>query len=182
MLGVGPTPAEQAGRRSGDDLIPAANVVLDRAFFLPADVTTVFPWLAQLGKGRAGWYLPTALERLLPPRRRALRRIDPRWSTIAVGDVVPDYGPDGSFTVAALDPPGAVVFTARRGRLALSWSLTLTAAGPHATRVHLRLRLGPVRHTQLARGLGGAFDLLTIAAMAAGLRERLQERLELPRL
>lgn len=175
-MGVGPTPAERTARRSGDDLVPAANVVLDRAFDLSADAATVFPWLTQLGKGRAGWYLPAALERLLPPGRRALRRIDPRWSTLAVGDVVPDYGPDGSFTVAALDPPTSVVFTSRRGRLAVSWSMTLTAAGTGATRVHLRLRLGPVRHVRLARGLGGAFDLLTIAAMAAGLQERLRAR------
>ncbi|MFC4950677.1 hypothetical protein [Pseudonocardia sp. GCM10023141] len=41
------------------------------------------------------------------------------------------------------------------------------------TRVLLRLRLGPVRHVRTAVTVGGLFDLLTIAGMAAGLRERL---------
>jgi hypothetical protein len=40
--------------------------------------------------------------------------------------------------------------------------------------VHLRLRLGPVRRRWLARTAGEFVDALTIAAMAAGLRERLE--------
>jgi hypothetical protein len=42
--------------------------------------------------------------------------------------------------------------------------------------VHLRLRLGPVRRVRLATHVGGAFDALTIAGLAAGLRERLATR------
>lgn len=42
--------------------------------------------------------------------------------------------------------------------------------------MHLRLRLGPVRRVWLAKLVGGLFDLLTIAGMAAGLRERLTEQ------
>jgi hypothetical protein len=41
--------------------------------------------------------------------------------------------------------------------------------------VHLRLRLGPVRRVWLAETVGDWFDGLTIAWMAAGLRERLAE-------
>ncbi len=57
----------------------------------------------------------------------------------------------------------------------VSWSIILgEAPGPErGTRVHLRLRLGPVRRVWLAKSVGGLFDLLTIAGMAAGLRERL---------
>jgi hypothetical protein len=54
----------------------------------------------------------------------------------------------------------------------VTWSITVlpVAAG---TRVHLRLRLGPVRRRWLARTAGEFIDALTIAGMAAGLRERL---------
>lgn len=41
------------------------------------------------------------------------------------------------------------------------------------TRVHLRLRLGPVRRKRLAEYVGGALDWATIVGLAAGLRERL---------
>ena len=37
----------------------------------------------------------------------------------------------------------------------------------------LRLRMGPVRHTRLARTAGELRDVLTVTGMAAGLCERL---------
>ncbi len=44
--------------------------------------------------------------------------------------------------------------------------------------MHLRLRLGPVRRPWLARTAGEFIDALTIAGMAAGLKERLADREE----
>jgi hypothetical protein len=38
--------------------------------------------------------------------------------------------------------------------------------------MHLRLRLAPVKHQRLAEYAGGLVDWLTIAGLAAGLRER----------
>jgi hypothetical protein len=129
----------------------------------------------QLGKARAGWYLPRSVERFVPPSRRALRHVDPQWQDLAVGDVVPDYGgPRETFTVERLDPPHGIVYSSVRGSIRLSWELRLTSAGS-GTRLHLRLRLAPVRRKWLARSAGEAFDLLTIAGMAAGLRERLDD-------
>lgn len=62
----------------------------------------------------------------------------------------------------------------RRGHTDLTWSLTLGSADgePRRTRVFLRLRMAPVRHKLLARTAG---ELVTVAGMAAGLRERLAE-------
>lgn len=163
--------------RSGDELVWPADVVMDRAFTLGASPERVWPWLEQLGKNRAGWYLPRAVERFVPRRRRALRRVDEAYLGLAVGDVVPDYGGSAaSFEVAAVDPVRAVVFRSQRGRVRLSWSITLTPlpAG-ECTRVALRLRLAPVRRRWLAKSVGELFDTATIAALAAGLRERLAD-------
>jgi hypothetical protein len=153
---------------------------MDRGFNLPGSPDDVFPWMVQLGKHRAGWYLPLGLERLVPARRRAMRHIDPQWQALDIGHVVPDYGgPGETFTVASIDPPHTLVYRSRRGEAVVSWSIVLRSiqsdAGT-ATRVLLRLRMGPVRHRWLARTAGEAVDLLTIAAMAAGLRERLGPR------
>ncbi|GAA1875520.1 hypothetical protein GCM10009814_02060 [Lapillicoccus jejuensis] len=153
--------------------MPDASVVMDRAVTVDAAPERVWPWLVQLGKRRAGWYLPTAVERVVPRRRRALRRLDPRWTTLAVGDVVPDYGSaDATFTVAALEAPHHLVYTSVRGHLRLSWALVLSPAGS-GTRLQLRLRIAGVRRPWLADTLGSWFDLLTVAGMAAGLRERI---------
>ena len=43
------------------------------------------------------------------------------------------------------------------------------------TRVLLRLRMAGVKHVRLANSVGGLLDLLTIAGMAAGLRERIAD-------
>ena len=166
------TAAERLAPLPGDDLV-AADVVMDRGFDLLAPPDEVWPWLVQLGKRRAGWYLPGSVERLVPPSRRALRRIEPRWLDHEVGDVIPDWGgSDATFTLAAIEEQRTLLYTSRRGRTDLTWCLHLSPTGTAGTRVHLRLRLGPVRRRRLASTLGGAFDALTIIGLAAGLRER----------
>jgi hypothetical protein len=172
MSRVSPTRQEVATPLPGDDLVPHATAVMDRAFTLPAPPEAVWPWLVQLGKRRAGWYLPRSVERWLPPSRRALRHLDPRWQGLAVGDVIPDWGGrDETFEVALLDPPHALVHTSRRGRTDVSWALCL-AAQDGGSRLRLRLRLGPVRHPRLVGTLGEAVDWLTVRGLAGGLAER----------
>jgi hypothetical protein len=159
----------------GDDIVPDADVVMDRAFTLAAYPSEVWPWFVQLGKRRAGWYLPRSVERLMPSGRRALRRIDDALQHLAVGDVIPDWGgTDATFEVAVLEPPSTLVHVSTRGRVRLSWAITLADAA-HGTRVHLRLRLGGVRRKRLAEISGGFVDRLTIVGLAAGLRERLRD-------
>jgi len=172
-MNVQATPTERAEPRPGDDLVSPADIVMDRGFTLDAPPETVWPWLAQLGKHRAGWYLPRRVERILPPRNRALRHLDPQWTTLHVGDVIPDYGGrDETFEVAAIDLPHALVYTSRRGHTHVSWSITLRPIDAR-TRVLLRLRMAPVKHRTLAGTIGELIDYATIAGMAAGLRERL---------
>lgn len=171
------TPAERTESRPGDDIVARPDVVMDRAFTVPGAPESVWPWIAQLGKRRAGWYLPRRVERIIPRGRRALRHVDPRWTVPAVGQVIPDYGGrDATFTVAQVAAPHALVYRSTRGRTDLSWSITLRpddVAGVVRTRVLLRLRLAPVRRVRLARTVGELFDALTVLGLASGLRERL---------
>jgi hypothetical protein len=181
FLSVTATPAERRTVRAGDNIIARPDVVMDRAFTVAAGPTAVWPWIIQLGKKRAGWYLPGVVERFLPRKGRAVRDIQPAWQQLQAGDVIPDYGgPNATFEVATVKPPSALVYRSVRGRISLTWSLTLIplpvpgpVAGEH-TRVHLRLRLGPVRRKWLAGTAGELVDFLTIAGMAAGLKERLE--------
>jgi hypothetical protein len=177
---VRPSPHERDERRPGDDLVPHPDVVMDTAFTVPAPPRKVWPWVVQLGKRRAGWYLPRRVERFVPPGRRALRRIDQRWQSLAVGDVIPDYGgPAATFRVAQLEPERHLVHTSTRGSMRMTWSIVLrpTGADGQATRLLFRVRLAPVRRRWLARTVGGMFDELTIRGLAAGLTERLTDGL-----
>jgi hypothetical protein len=171
---------EDVGRAlPGDDLVPHADVVMDRAFDLAATPEAVWPWFVQLGKKRAGWYLPRSVERFVPESHRALRRIDPSYQDLRLGSVIPDYGGrHETFEVALIEPPHALVHTTQRRQTFGSWAIVLTPydapTGP-ATHVQLRLRLSPVKHPRFADTVGGLFDASTIAGLAAGLRERLAE-------
>ncbi len=175
FAGVAATAAEIAAPRPGDDLVPTAEVVMDRGFDVPGTPEQVWPWIVQLGKSRGGWYLPRTIERFVPRSRRAARSVQPEWQWLAVGDVVPDYGgPEEFFEVVEIERPLRLVYRSERGRMQVSWAITLTSR-KSGTRVHLRLRLGPVRRVWLAESLGGFVDAATIAGMAAGLRERLSD-------
>jgi hypothetical protein len=161
---------------AGDDLLPAANMVFDRRAVLDGTPEQIWPWLAQLGKRRAGWYLPARIERLLPARRRALRTLRPELAQLAIGQRIPDYGGrDEWLEVVRLAPPHVIVFRSERRGRPLTWALLLT---PTAGRTELRLRFrGEIRSQGLRRRVilatGGFFDSVTGQAMIAGLRERI---------
>ncbi|MCD2194158.1 SRPBCC family protein [Actinomycetospora endophytica] len=169
---MSPTPDEVAARVAGDGIVPDAQVTMDRAFDLPAPPETVWPWLAQLGKNRAGWYLPASIERAIPTRRRALRRIEPTLQHLAPGDVIDDWGGrDATFTIVERTPSTTLVQRSERGALRISWAILVhpTDAG---SRIHLRFRIAGVRRVWLVHTGGELMDLLTVAGLAAGLRER----------
>jgi hypothetical protein len=173
------------GELPGDGVLPHADPVIDRHLRLSAPPVAVWPWLEQLGRNRAGWYLPHRLERLLPPRRRALRHVDERWLGLRVGDVVDDWGPgEPTFELLEIERPRHLVWWSERPRrprrgaarppLRMTWALVLSPDGVDASRLHLRLRLdlggpaGPV-----ATYGGDAVDWLTVALLGRGLEERL---------
>jgi hypothetical protein len=177
-----PASSERAEALPGDGVVSPADVAMDRAFTLEAPPDVVWPWVLQLGKRRAGWYLPRTVERLVPRGRRGLRSIDPDLLSLAVGDVVPDWGgAKATFTVLELVTGSHLVYGSTRGHTRLTWCLRLTSDAANQTRMHLRLRLAPVKHPAVAERLGGLFDQLTVMGLAAGLRERVRADADTPR-
>lgn len=174
QLDVRPSRQESAALRPGDDLVPDADIVMDRGFDLPVVPEWVWPWFAQLGKGRGGWYLPRWAEVLIPPSRRALRHLEPSLrDDLRPGDVIDDWGGlAATFEIITHDPLCTLVHRSKRGNLHISWAIVLSPVGSNATRVHLRFRMAGVRRHFLASVGGGILDLMTVAGLAAGLRER----------
>lgn len=171
---------EPHGALPGDELIADPKIVFDRSRALRRPPEEIFPWLVQLGKRRAGWYLPGRLERLMiPPRRRAARTIDARWQTLAVGDRIPDYGGrDEQLEVALIDPPRTLVYRSQRGEAQFSWALVLEPAG-ETTLLHLRFRGRPRSTGWRLRAIvsvGDLFDWATAELMLSGLAERVESR------
>lgn len=181
-MNVSPTPNEVGRPLPGDELLPRAQIAFDRAATLDAPPEEVWPWLLQLGKGRAGWYLPRSVERFIPPRNRAIRHLDDRWLKPFIGESVPDYGPGNpTLELASIDPPRHLAFTSERGKSRFVWAMVLEPVGASQTRLQLRLRIykSEGKLSFLVGSVGDLFDKLTILGMAAGLQERLSEAAEI---
>jgi hypothetical protein len=78
---------EEVGRSMpGDDLLPGATGTTTRAIGVAAPPEQVWPWLVQLGYGRAGWYSYDWIDNDGHP---SADRIIPELQGLAVGDQIP---------------------------------------------------------------------------------------------
>ena len=88
QLGWGATGEERDATLAGDDLIPNPDLVATRAITVHAPPDQVWPWLAQLGQGRGGFYTYDVLENLVGCDIHSADRVVPEWQDIKVGDQV----------------------------------------------------------------------------------------------
>ena len=82
----GATSAEVESEMPGDDIVQQASFSATRAITVDAPPGMVWPWLAQLGFGRAGFYSYDLFDNAARP---SAERIMPEWQEIKVGDWVP---------------------------------------------------------------------------------------------
>jgi hypothetical protein len=108
QLAWGATSEESRGPLAGDELIATADVIATRAITVRASSEKVWPWIAQLGQGRGGFYSYDFLENLVGCDIHSADRIVGAWQDIAVGDEVRLY-PEGPLEVAALKPGRSLV-------------------------------------------------------------------------
>ena len=92
----------------GDELVPDADLTATRAVTVNAGAEGVWPWIAQLGQGRGGFYSYDFLENLLGLDIHSADRIVPEWQGIDVGDEV-KFHPEGGMTAAVVEPGRALV-------------------------------------------------------------------------
>ncbi len=88
LLRWGATKEERDATLDGDDLIPNPDLTATRAIGVHAAADQVWPWIAQLGQGRGGFYSYDALENLAGCDIHSADRIVPEWQDIKVGDQV----------------------------------------------------------------------------------------------
>jgi hypothetical protein len=92
----------------GDELVPAADLTATRAVTVRASADGVWPWIAQLGQGRAGFYSYDFLENLMGCSIHSAERVVPEWQPIDVGDAV-HLHPSVGLVVAVVEPGRALV-------------------------------------------------------------------------
>jgi hypothetical protein len=119
----GATGEERQQPLAGDELLPDARAWTTHAITIAAPAHAVWPWLVQMGWGRAGWYTYRWVDRLLfPANGPSANRILPEHQRLREGDQVPDGPPaaDCWFSVERLEPDRLLVLRSTR-HLPLSW-------------------------------------------------------------
>jgi hypothetical protein len=133
----GATPAEARAAMPGDDLVPVSHFTATRAITIEARPCEVWPWLAQAGYGRAGFYSYDLLDNLGRPSATAIM---PQWQRAGVGDVAAPMTshptPGTSFLVADAEPQARLVWAKPDS----TWAWTLAPLAPDRTRLVTRLR------------------------------------------
>jgi hypothetical protein len=136
----GASEAEIAGAVVGDDILTEPRLVATRAVDLDAAPDRVWPWLVQMGTGRAGWYSYDWLDNF---GRKSARRIHPEWQHLVAGSAVP-AGPI-AFRSTIVDAPHALVLELRSAgsigrRVSFTLAYDLRRASGGGTRLVTRVR------------------------------------------
>jgi len=92
----GATPDEVASNLPGDELMPDAAIVTTRAIEISASPDCIWPWLVQMGSGRAGDYSYDWVENLLGLDTHSAKVILPQFQDVKLGD---EFGFSGHRTV-----------------------------------------------------------------------------------
>jgi hypothetical protein len=104
VLTWGATADEAARPLPGDDLLGAADIVATRAIGIEAPPSAIWPWLVQMGPGRAGAYTYDWIENLFGLNMHSAEQIHAEWQNLEVGDVLRSREDRPGMRVEILDP------------------------------------------------------------------------------
>jgi hypothetical protein len=132
----GATPDELKRAMPGDGTSFESSFTATRAITVRARPEDVWPWLVQVGFGRAGWYSYDWLDNLGRP---SADRIIPELQAIGIGDWIPMSGKVDertAFRVAAFEPNRLLLWTKPDS----TWAWMIEPIDEQHTRVVSRLR------------------------------------------
>jgi hypothetical protein len=122
----------------GDEIVQNPTFNATRAVTINARPEAIWPWLLQIGIGRAGWYSYDWIDNLGRP---SAERIILEYQHMEVGDLIP-ISPNGKagFWVKALEPNSWMLWWDKEGAVTWVWGL-YPQDETHTrliTRVHMR--------------------------------------------
>jgi hypothetical protein len=176
----------------GDELAPEADLVEMRVITVKATPATIWPWLVQIGQGRAGFYSFDWLENLAGLKMKNARGINPDWQHLQVGDILPVEPSGKGFKVSLIEPERALVLGGRQGQAGVleaftqrapvfSWAFILVPLDSERTRLISRFRgqSQPSPWIKLSDVLVEPLDFLMTRRMLLGIKQRAEKNGEL---
>ena len=179
----GATETESVEALRGDHLVAEPAHQVTRAVTVEAAPEEVWPWIAQLGADRGGFYSYDWLENLIGLDIHSAGEIRPEWQHLVAGDrvvVVPEgYGPmpaGYAFTVARVEPPRALVLRQAPPEHPWNgvWSFHVVPDGDRRCRLLSRSRTEVPQQVgmRLATRVGEPVTLVMTRRMLHGIKPR----------
>jgi hypothetical protein len=132
----GSTREEVARGMPGDEVVLAPTFSATRAVTVEGRPEAIWPWIVQIGFGRAGWYSYDVLDNL---GHHSAERIIPELQHIEVGDLIPvGPGENAGMRIKAFEPNQWVLWSEPNQLTTWVWSLEPTPSGH--TRLITRVR------------------------------------------
>jgi len=176
----------------GDELVPQPKWSYTQAITIRASAGKVWPWLAQIGQGRGGFYSYEWLENLVGCDIHNANRIIPEFQNLRVGDGVRLAPQMPGFPVAIIEPSRMIVLRGdtRLGSVpvpasqtpgdyfATTWGFYLDARDDGTTRLLARFRsdYNDTRKNRLMYGLPFVEPISSIMQrkMLLGIKRRVE--------
>jgi hypothetical protein len=134
---------ERSRRLPGDALLASPLSSRTQAITIGRPPHAVWPWLVQMGAGRAGWYSYDFIDNGGQP---SADQIIPELQQVRVGDLFPALpGVREGFTVLRVDPERLLVLgwlPPGQRRPVMTWAFALKEPTPETTRLIVRARAG----------------------------------------
>lgn len=154
----GATPGEVELALPGDELVTPVRWRSTRAVTVDAPPVRVWPWIAQLGQERGGFYSYEALENLVGCRVRTADHVHAEWQDLRVDDTIRLHPETPPLRAVVVEPPHHLVLLGgdpadRTGNVVALWAFHLLPVGT-GTRLIERTayRHGPGLAARLAGG------------------------------
>jgi hypothetical protein len=132
---------EQLQAMLADALVPDPIYTETTAITIHAPVERVWPWVAQMGSGRAGWYAYDWVDNGSHPSATSIL---PQYQQLVAGDILPALpGMKEVFLVTAVDPPCSLILTVPDATSGprVSWEFLLKPMDARNSRIIVRGRV-----------------------------------------
>jgi hypothetical protein len=184
QLRWGATDDEVRRAMPGDELVARPTFNATRAVTVQAPPSIIWPWILQIGFGKAGWYSYDLLDNLGRP---SARRIIPELQHLQPGDVVPFYqgigAPEGvGLRVKAIEPERWLLWWDDTTH-DTSWAWALDPVDQQRTRLitRVRMRYRWTKPTILFSLLVEFADLVMMRTCLLGIKQRAEHMATTPR-
>ena len=178
LLHWGATEIEISRSMPGDDLVLNATFTATRAVTIEGTMDEIWPWIVQMGYGRAGFYGYDLLEGIgSPSGMRSAKAIIPEFQQLAIGDDLKIY-PGANSIISVLEKNRYLVWGCEDTPCTCAFTLALDPLDAARTRLVSRARCDHVSPDPRLFLFTELFDHIALKKILLGIKGRVEGQIE----